>query len=375
MVDLLRVTRRIAGFRLLVVLSALLSLNLVMLNPANAQTAPGLGTAASFAVLGSTTVTNTGPSVIIGDLGLSPGTAVPGFPPGVVTPPAAMYVADAVALQALNDATTAYNTLGVEPCGSNLTGQDLGGLTLTTGVYCFDTSAQLTGALTLDAQGDPNAVFIFKMGSSLTTASASSVAVINGGSDCNIWWQVGSSATIGTTTTFGGSILALSSITFTSGASTTGRVLALMGSVTLDTNTMGSTDCITPLVGPTATFTPSSTDTPDPTATFTPISTSIPGATATFTLAPAATSTPISTSIPGATATSTLAPVATSIPAATQTLSDAANTATTAAQAILGVTTFTPSPTMSANAQVMGLPNTGGGPPQPTYWLNHPYGR
>jgi hypothetical protein len=119
-----------------------------------------------------------------------------------------------------------------------MTGLDLGGKTLIAGVYCFSSSAQLTGTLTLDAQGNANAVFIFKIGSTLTTASGSSVLLINGGTLCNVFWQVGSSATLGTTTSFAGNILALTSITLTTGATVTGRALARNGAVTLDTNTV-----------------------------------------------------------------------------------------------------------------------------------------
>src|SRR6202049_136682 len=129
----------------------------------------------SFAVLGGSTVTNTAtPTTVNGNLGVSPGSAVTGFPPGIVTG-GTIHAADAVAAQAQSDLTTTYVNLANEACNTDLTGQDLGGKTLTPGVYCFSTSAQLTGALTLDAQGNPNAVFIFKIGSTLTTASASSV--------------------------------------------------------------------------------------------------------------------------------------------------------------------------------------------------------
>lgn len=204
---------------------------------ASAQTAPSLGSAQSFAVLGGSTVTNTGPSVITGNLGVSPGSAVTGFPPGLVVS-GAIHAADAVALAAQNSVTTAYNDLASQACTQDLTGQDLGGRTLTAGVYCFSSSAQLTGTLTLDAQGNAAAVFIFKIGSTLTTASAASVVVINGGSLCNVFWQVGSSATLGTTTSFVGNILALTSITLTTGANVTGRTLARNGAVTLDSNTV-----------------------------------------------------------------------------------------------------------------------------------------
>ena len=221
-------------------------------SPASAQTAPSLGSAQRFAVLGGSTVTNTGSSVITGDLGVSPGSAVTGFPPGLVVS-GTIHGADAAALAAQAAVTTAYNTLVVEACTQDLTGQDLGGQTLTAGVYCFSSSAQLTGTLTLNAQGNANAVFIFKMGSTLTTASASSVVLINGGSPGNAFWQVGSSATLGTGTSFAGNILALASITVTTGASVTGRALARNGAVTLDTNAVTAprpiTSALTTTVG------------------------------------------------------------------------------------------------------------------------------
>ena len=197
-----------------------------------------LGTADSFAVLGGSTVTNTGPSTVHGNLGLWPGTSISGFPPGIVSG-GTIHATDAVAMQAQSDLTTAYNFAAGEPCGSNLTGTDLGGLSLTSGVYCFSSSAQLTGTLTLNAQGNPNAVFLFQIGSTLTTASSSSVVFINGGQgdSYSVFWQVGSSATLGTTTAFAGNILALTSITLNTGANIQcGRALARNGAVTMDTN-------------------------------------------------------------------------------------------------------------------------------------------
>jgi PKD repeat protein len=195
-----------------------------------------LGTAQTFAVLGASTVTNTVRSVLTGDLGVYPGSAITGFPPGIVN--GTTHAGDAAALAAQNAVTTAYNALAGQVCPAlnNLTGQNLGGKTLTPGVYCFSSSAQLTGTLTLNAQGSASAVFVFQIGSTLTTASNSVVQVINGGSDCNVFWQVGSSATLGTSTRFAGSILALTSITLNTSASVSGRVLARNGAVTLDTN-------------------------------------------------------------------------------------------------------------------------------------------
>jgi type VI secretion system secreted protein VgrG len=144
---------------------------------------------------------------------------------------------DATAAQAQMDLTTAYNFAAGESCSNNLTGMDLGGLTLTSGVYCFDSSAQLTGALTLNAQGNSNAVFVFQIGNTLTTASNSSVVFINGGQGDSVFWKVGSSATLGTSTAFAGNILALTSITLNTTASIQcGRALARNGAVTLDTN-------------------------------------------------------------------------------------------------------------------------------------------
>jgi hypothetical protein len=209
-----------------------------------AQTAPSLGTAQSFAVMGGSTVTNTGSTVVTGNLGVSPGSAVTGFLPGAGIVNGTIHAADAQALQAQNDVTTAYNALVAQACTTDLTGQDLGGMTLTPGVYCFSTSAQLTGTLTLNALGNGNAVFIFKIGTTLTTASNSLVLVNNGGSACNVFWQIGSSATLGTGTTFVGNIIAaLTSITLNTGATVSGRTFARNGAVTLDTNTINASLC------------------------------------------------------------------------------------------------------------------------------------
>jgi len=216
-------------------------------NLASATAAPPLGTEQSFAVLGGSTVTNTGPSVITGNLGVSPGSAVTGFPPGIVAG-GTTHAADAVALQAQNDTTTLYNNLASQACTSDLTDQDLGGKTLVPGVYCFASSAQLTGQLTLNAGGDPNAVWVFQTVSTLVTASNSVVFLTNGAQPCNVFWKVGSSATLGTGTLFIGSIVALTSISLQTGANMSGRVLARNGAVTLDSSTVAAAVCGVPPV-------------------------------------------------------------------------------------------------------------------------------
>ena len=211
-----------------------------------AQPPVGPGTADSFAVLAGSTVTNTGPSTVNGDLGVSPGTAVTGFPPGTVN--GTIHAADAVAGQAQSDLTTAYNDAAGRTPPVSVSG-DLGGLTLTPGVYKSASSLGLTGALTLDAQGDPNAVFIFQVGSTLTTASGSQMNLINGAQPCNVFWQIGSSATLGSSSVFVGNILALTSISINDSVTIAGRALARNGAVTLINDTITAAKCA-PIVTP-----------------------------------------------------------------------------------------------------------------------------
>jgi hypothetical protein len=253
--------------------------------PAAAQAAPvDLATAGPFVVLGATKVTNTGPSVLNGDLGISPGTELEGFGlPAVVN--GATHATTEVAAKAQLDLTTAYDVAAGLPVlpENDLSNTDLGERKLGPGVYRYNAAALLTGALTLDAEGDPNAPFVFKIGSQLTTASASSVLLVNGASPCNVYWQVGSSADLGTTTSFQGSLMALTSISLKSGATVVGRMLARNGQVSLINNVLTRPLCAT---GPT-----------------TPPSGTPPGGTG-----PAPTNAPGTTGVPAPTPTSAVGP-------------------------------------------------------------------
>jgi hypothetical protein len=193
-----------------------------------------LGSAVSFAVLAGSTVTNTDNTTINGDLGVWPGSAYTGG--GTVIQTGTVYLANGVAMTAEGDTTNAYNYLAGLPALHDLSGTDLGGLTLFPGVYFFSSSAGLTGTLTLNANNDPNALFVFQIKSQLTTAPNAAVNVINGTAGTGVFWQVGSSAVVDTGTTFEGNILALSSITLNTGATDCGRALARNGEVSLEGN-------------------------------------------------------------------------------------------------------------------------------------------
>ena len=269
-------TRRTARIACVVLTAAAASVLLA----ASAQAAPvGLGTADTFAVLGGSTVTNTGPSVLSGDVGVTPGAAVTGFPPGIVTG-GTIHAADAVALQAQSDLTTAYDDAAGRSSSATIS-SDLAGRTLTPGVYSSATSLGLSGDLTLDGQGDPSAVFVFQAGSTLTAGSSSRVRFIGGAQACNVFWQVGSSATIGSGSAFAGSILALTSISMTTGATLHGRALARNGAVTLDTNTITRATCAAPATGGSGSTPPVVTDTSATTTTGQPVTVTLPGSDAT----------------------------------------------------------------------------------------------
>ena len=250
-----------------------------------AQAPVGLGTADNFAVLAGQGVTNTGPTTINGDLGTWPNPAITDATAGM-TVNGATHAGDAVAQQAQSDTTVAYNdAAGRTPVTTVAT--ELGNTTKNAGVYnSANGTFQITGPLTLDAEGDPNAVFIFQASSTLITASSSTVNLINGAKACNVFWQVGSSATLGTNSTFRGTILALASITVTTGVTIEGRALARVGAVTLDSDTITRSTCTTPdTTGTTVTSSANPSDTGQPvtfTATVTPAGGGTPTGSVTF---------------------------------------------------------------------------------------------
>lgn len=221
--------------RIALILSATLVFMLLVTSARSAQVPVALGTAGPFSALAGSTITNTGATALSGDLGVDPGTAQTGIPPGLVG--GTIHLADGVSNQAQQDLVTAYDDAAGRSPASIAT--DLGGQTLVAGVYnSADGTFGLTGTVVLDAQNVPGAVFIFQMATTLITATDSVVSLVNGADACNVFWQVGSSATLGTRTAFNGTILALTSITLVTGAAIEGRALARNAAVTLDTNTI-----------------------------------------------------------------------------------------------------------------------------------------
>lgn len=193
-----------------------------------------LATASTFGVLAGSTVTNTGATAITGDLGVSPGAAVVGFPPGTVS--GTIHAGNATAATAQADLTIAYNNAAGLTTGAISVSGDLTGLTLAPGLYKSTSSLAVTGAVTLDAMGNSNAVFVIQIASTLTTGTGSQVILSGGAQASNVIWQVGTSATLGTNSVFNGTILADQSITLNTGAQMNGRAMARIGAVTLDTN-------------------------------------------------------------------------------------------------------------------------------------------
>ena len=264
----------------------------VSLGNAAVPSAVDLGTAGSYGVLGGSAVTNTGPTTVTGDLGVSPGTSITGL--AQITMHGSVHQTDAAAAQAQADLSLAYNqAAGKAPNQIASVPAAVGGLTLNPGVYKYDSSLNIAGALTLDGQSDPNAVFIFQVGSTLITASAASVVLTNGAQACNVYWQVGSSATLGTTTSFQGVIMSLASITLNTNATVTGSVLAqTAGAVTMDTNTITRATCAvqpSPSISPSPS--PSISPSPSPSISPSPSTLPAPGGSPTATPTPTPTAT------------------------------------------------------------------------------------
>jgi hypothetical protein len=302
--------------------------------PASAAIVPTvpLGTSANYSVLGASTVTNTGPSTLAQSLGLWPGTAITGFPPGLVTPPGTTDTTNAAAQQAQSDLTAAYLNAAGRPLDATTTA-DLANLNLGAGVYAAPSKGAmaLTGPLTLNGAGNASSVFIFQTNSTLITGSGSSVSLINGAQACNVFWQVGSSATLGTGSVFVGNILALTSITVNTGVTVQGRALAQNGAVTLDDDTFVAPGCATSGGGGGTPITPGGTPTTPGGTPTTPGGTpTTPGGTPTGT-----------GNFPGS---STLGTGTTVLGTTTQ-----------------GSTTITAPPT---GLGIVGVPFTGGGPPR-----------
>jgi hypothetical protein len=235
----------------------LVALLVVLASPASAasyEDAVGLGTADPYSVLAGSTVTNTGPTTLSGELGVSPGNAITGFPPGLAG--GAIHAGDANAASAQSSLTTAYlDAESRAPTGTSLRSALAGG-TFLAGVYNASSSLDVSGAVTLDGEGDPNAVFIFQVSASLTTASSTSIVLTGNTQACNVFWQVGASTTLGTGNSFAGTVMALTSISVGTGTTVAGRALARNGAVTLDNNVFSDPACVTTPTTTSVTATP-----------------------------------------------------------------------------------------------------------------------
>jgi len=314
--------------------------------------AVGMGAAKSYAVMAGSGITNTGATTLSGTDGANIGSYPTGTFTGdtTVTTSGTKYLAaDAATAAAQNDLLTAYNDAAGRTSATAISA-DLGGQTLTQGVYNSASSIGLTGTLTLDGENDPAAVFIFQAGSTLTTGSGSRINLINGAQPCNVFWQVGSSATFGTNSDFTGRVMALTSITATTGASFKGQLLAINGAVTLDNNTIVNDACAalptaTPTVEPTPTETATPTTEPTATETATPSPTAEPTPTETATPSPTAEPTPTETATPTPTPTETATPSPTATPTETATPTPTATETATPSPTAEPTPTETPTPT------------------------------
>jgi hypothetical protein len=330
------------------VVSILVTAGLLSSSSSSFAADPPVGNAGSYSVLGATTVTNTGATILSGDLGVSPGTAITGFPPGTVG--GSTHAGDAAAAAAHTDVIAAYADAAARAPTGSVAG-DLGGLTFTPGVYNSASSLGITGTVTLDGGGDLNALFIFQMGSTLTTAAASNVTLINGAQACHVFWAIGSSGTLGASSTLRGTMLAVASITV--GATTTvdGRALARDAAVTLDSDTFITSACDAPPPSTTTTEEPTTTTTEAPTTTTIAPTTTTTEAPTTTTIAPTTTTTeaPTTTTV-APTTTTTMPPTTTTMPPTTTTVAPTTTTTMPPTTTTLPPTTTTVAPTTTTAA-------------------------
>jgi type VI secretion system secreted protein VgrG len=232
-----------------IILRAVVALGILACATAPLFAMPRLGSASSYGVLARDAIHNSNASVVVGHLGSGTAASVTGFPPGTVTR-GTIHEGDAMTLRALSDITIGENGQGGEPCGDNLTGQDLGDRTLSPGVYCVVDSASLNGTLTLDGGNDPEATFLFQLGSTFDAATGSQVVLTNGTLACNVWWVVLDDVKFDTQTIFAGTMISFGDIIAAPGTAVDGRLLAPHGSITMDTAAVEADDCLPILPSP-----------------------------------------------------------------------------------------------------------------------------